>query len=658
MTLQSSFQDSQDSVGDGNLVNLPGNPVGSAPVKIHRKPLPPLLPIPQLSESVYLTPEMEIDRKFPKYPQGMLKRRKWFPPKLRYMRAILQKEILSSLKQCKVVADRSCVDQHLFTDSGTTLVHARPKMLLDFIRNDLIAQKFTDLTLRSDSNEGKVYRVHKLVLAAHSSKFGQILQQLECDGNGEPSLILAGVDDRVLELVVGALYNGSVVLKGKEELRKFEESLTSLQSLGILLNLRPSLFQTSDGDLTTIHDLTLLNNQQDYSGESRLARLDVNLETSETQIVVNSEEETNRKEDVDVENCESTEKMVEEDEFEWEVWSFSKPGPRRSKRIPIPKRFSFDSEHEDPDNSLKSPIDVDESKPLAMNRQKRKLQKNEDPPKDMLVEKTSPEESIKQKPCLVKKRKKEEEVVVSIHQAVKSSPRLRKKAINDSEVSEDKSTAKIPAEPDNTQKVQEKEEEEEQQQQTSPRKGTRHSKSETSPASATAGPLRPLRKRESVTKVPPISPERKRSKTSEASMTTTEEANFPNFDIVSEDLLNEKVKEGQLEFVRWLMDAGFLQSSPPVCCDVKSLLKTDPDMCDGVAWKCDVCQRAQNVRAHSIFSKSGDESLCWIMRLILCWSDNTSLMMCQQSTGADIEKIFFWYDLCREYFGRCGRNGQ
>ncbi len=656
MNFQSSFQDSQDSVGDEILVDLPGNPVVSAPVKSHRKPLPPLLPIAQLSESVYLTPEMEIDRKFPKYPQGMLKRRKWFPPKLRYMRAILQKDILSSLKQCKVVADRSCVDQHLFTDSGTTLVHARPKMLLDFIRNDLIAQKFTDLTLRSDSIEGKVYRVHKLVMAAHSSTFGRILHQLECDGVSEPSLILAGVDDRVLELVVGALYNGSVILKGKDELRKFEDSLSSLQPLGILLNLRPSLLQTSDGDFTA-SDFTQIYNKLDGSEAIRLAGTDVNLEASETQIVVNNDEERNRREEVDVENCESVEKLVEDDEFEWEVWSFSKPGPRRSKRIPIPKRFPSGSDHEDLLNSLKSvheSDEADESQPLATHRLKRKNLKHDDSHKDMSIEKT-PEEPVKQTPCAVKKRKKEDEIVISTQQAVKSSPRLRKKAmLNDSEVSEDTSL-RIQAEPDDNQKVQEKEEEK-QQQQTAPKKGIRHSKSET--CLATAGAVRPLRKRESVTKTSPISPERKRSKTSEASMTTTEEANSPNFDSVSEELLNEKVKEGQIEFVRWLMDAGFLQSSPPVCCEVTTMLKKDPDMCDGVAWKCDVCQRCQSVRSRSIFSKSGDESLCWIMRLILCWSDNTSLMMCQQTTGADIEKIFFWYDLCREYFGRCGRNGQ
>jgi hypothetical protein len=53
----------------------------------------------------------------------------------------------------------------------------------------------------------------------------------------------------VLEQVVEALYNGVVVLKGKSELRAFEEVLSVLQSLDILLNLQPCLLRTSDGEL-------------------------------------------------------------------------------------------------------------------------------------------------------------------------------------------------------------------------------------------------------------------------------------------------------------------------------------------------------------------------------------------------------------------------
>jgi hypothetical protein len=28
-----------------------------------------------------------------------------------------------------------------------------------------------------------------------------------------------------------------------------------------------------------------------------------------------------------------------------------------------------------------------------------------------------------------------------------------------------------------------------------------------------------------------------------------------------------------------------------------------------------------------------------------------SLLQCQQLTGADVDKIFFWYDECRDYYG-------
>jgi hypothetical protein len=45
------------------------------------------------------------------------------------------------------------------------------------------------------------------------------------------------------------------------------------------------------------------------------------------------------------------------------------------------------------------------------------------------------------------------------------------------------------------------------------------------------------------------------------------------------------------------------------------------------------------------------DSLSWIIKIILCWSNNMSLLQCQQLTGADVDKIFFWYDECRDYYG-------
>ena len=149
------------------------------------------------------------------------------------------------------------------------------------------------------------------------------------------------------------------------------------------------------------------------------------------------------------------------------------------------------------------------------------------------------------------------------------------------------------------------------------------------------------------------------------------EANQPNFKLASEQTMNDKLQKGQLEFVRWLMKLGFLSKEAPSCpkCNggfrVVLVKFTDAEedsglsaneikvlKLDGVSWQCSGCNHNMGIRNNSIFSSRGghDDSLCWIMKLVLCWSDNTSLMACQQATGADVDKIFLWYDICREYF--------
>ena len=152
-------------------------------------------------------------------------------------------------------------------------------------------------------------------------------------------------------------------------------------------------------------------------------------------------------------------------------------------------------------------------------------------------------------------------------------------------------------------------------------------------------------------------------------------------------MLNQKLQEGQLSFVRFLMKLGFLLQQPPSCSKCTSsaiaemqLLKYNPDesnasqgtnkiqVTDGIAWICPSCSLANSVRPGSIFARCSSstglpssrgmsdstESLCWIMRLVLCWKDNTSLMSCQQATGADVDKIFLWYNICKEYYGVSG----
>ena len=163
------------------------------------------------------------------------------------------------------------------------------------------------------------------------------------------------------------------------------------------------------------------------------------------------------------------------------------------------------------------------------------------------------------------------------------------------------------------------------------------------------------------------SPKRRRRATDKTN-TTKNEAKKPNFDGVTANMLNEKVKEGQGPFLEWLQTEGFLRKTTHCTvkdCQSKMELEFDKEDIDGCVWKCKASGSGKSkgcptvsVRDGSIFgrvkksaSTGKSDSLSWIIQIILCWSDNTSLVQCQQLTGADVDKIFFWYDECRDYYG-------
>ena len=160
--------------------------------------------------------------------------------------------------------------------------------------------------------------------------------------------------------------------------------------------------------------------------------------------------------------------------------------------------------------------------------------------------------------------------------------------------------------------------------------------------------------------IEPKSEEPARKRTRASAAIAKDEATKPNFDNVTTEKLNDKVKEGHLSLVKWLQKEGFLRKGPPVCnvkeCHSKEglTLDEDSDVIDGVSWKCSKCPNKISIREGSIFGrnkKSSSDSLSWIIQIILCWSDNTSLSECQQLTGADVDKIFLWYDECKDYYG-------
>ena len=542
----------------------------------------------------------------------MLRRRGWFPPKLGYKKAVVDDDVVDSLKGCKVIADRSCVDQHLFTDTGTTLVHARPKMLLDFFRNDLIEQRFTDLTLRNDNAGGKKFRVHKLVLAAHSFKFGTLFEEDDC-------LVIAGVEDRVLEQVVTALYHGVVVLQGRKELRDFEEVLKTLQALDVLINLQPSLLRTSDGDFASPVELKAPNKLEASVELATPVEKPVVAQSPEATIIEDVIAPTTADADGDgdhkaVEDEHLSVVAGPEEEGDWEVCSFSKPGPRRSKRVPIPRRFSSGSDQEEAgDKKLSEAV---ESKPPAVGqvqlKPKRKQVRSEETKDNEEEIKSNPEP----KPKKAKKDDDEEKKNLKEEDLVKSSPRLRQKPSTAATASTAATTTTPKATPEKSK--------------SSPPEVETKSKASAKPkASAEPAEVTPAKPPRLEITRPQRKSAQKMSPDKRKSLTVEEEAKSPKFDAVSDELLNEKVKEGHLRFVEWLMETQFLRSKPVQCCDADATLEVDEGSIDGVAWGCGACGRRQTVRTGSIFAKSCDESLCWIMRLILCWSDNVRLVKFQ-----------------------------
>ena len=72
------------------------------------------------------------------------------------------------------------------------------------------------------------------------------------------------------------------------------------------------------------------------------------------------------------------------------------------------------------------------------------------------------------------------------------------------------------------------------------------------------------------------------------------EAKKPNFDNVTPENLNEKVKEGQRPFIEWLQSEGFLRKTTHCAlkdCQSKMELEQDDDDIDGCIWKCTASSR-------------------------------------------------------------------
>ena len=390
-------------------------------------------------------------------------------------------------------------------------------------------------------------------------------------------LILSGVTGNVMQLLVEALYKGTVTLSGKTQLKQFENALTCLNSFGILLNLRPVVYfdEKAETDVKNANEtLTVESIDQFLEEEFDDAELSEEKEQTDDDVELNLEEDDDDSED-------TSEKELDEDDVE--------------------ELLKDDDEEVTEDDLLK------EERPKR--GRKKKVEKVEEEPKRKRGRPRKEESN---------EETKEAEDLPLSSKRPKRMPRKQQLEIK--------------------KEIKEDEEEPAQEEEKTPAGGKKRSRNEPSEVSEEESPKRRRRTDKSGLK---------------------DEAKKPNFDNVTPENLNEKVKEGQKIFIEWLQDEGFLRKAPPPCsvkdCQSTLRLETDKEDIDSIVWKCPIkkCQATVSVRDGSVFGrvKKHTDSLSWIIKIILCWSDNTSLGECQQLTGADVDKIFFWYDECRDYFG-------
>jgi len=146
--------------------------------------------------------------------------------------------------------------------------------------------------------------------------------------------------------------------------------------------------------------------------------------------------------------------------------------------------------------------------------------------------------------------------------------------------------------------------------------------------------------------------EKRKSPTKFESANRRKECNKPRFHEISTEALKFRSSLGQREVIRWLMDIGFLCSTPPDCkgCGDQTSLQPTQDV-DCFTWKCPAKEKCylgpstpSLLREHSIFQFS-KESLTWILRILLCWRENTSLSSCHQ-----VSVTFYLWDCHVLYF--------
>ena len=614
----------------------PPNGVKSVPKLnpvVTRKPMPRLVPIEEI-------PGYEVENLFPNYPDyppELLDNPEWYPPKLRYEKAIAAPEDLKVLKKCKVRLNRRTVP-YSAKINGLQVIYPERPQLMDIMNEDLENLKYTDIKLLS--SDLKTFPVHRCILAAHSSIFKELLRE---DDDSE-MIIFPEIKSEILKLLIESLYRGKIELKSTEIKSDYLRGLSVFQSFGLLIDLKPSMpfefikkQQQQKADLVKIDDsnkdedkIKDVNDPPEVNeGQQKAAEEDKDepLKEKENEKFVEAEEEDEEtavesmdeilKEITDVTETETEkDKETEETNEKREANKEEKVKDKVENLVMESNEKSEKQEEEEKVQETEVAIkpEVDEETPRRTSRRK----KESGSPMRPLSSNSTESPSVKKKET-----------------PNRSSSRKRKESVD----SIQSNTTESDSITDNVE--------------TTLRKSSRRSAKSAKVAEVETGNGR---KRKSVSSSsgsgsgPTPATSVKKSKSGKTL------ANHPNVDGVTDQILGEKAHAGPVALVEYLIESGFLVGEV-FCsaCNSAGELKISKDSFDGCAWFCTISEKSghmknYSIRKHSIFEGSS-ESLSWIMKIILCWSDNTSLNQCQQNSGADVEKIFHWYDKCRDFFG-------
>lgn len=144
-------------------------------------------------------------------------------------------------------------------------------------------------------------------------------------------------------MVVQVLYTGSITIQGKDQFTNFKSFLDCLQMLGILRNLRPSILIRPHRRLAgpASRKLKFRGERQERYQE------DPELSPPDHDKLPNTKKDETSQHKIVKEPQTSNNNNIKEEENEGSV--VMSGTPRRSKRVPVPRRFSSGSESGDPD---------------------------------------------------------------------------------------------------------------------------------------------------------------------------------------------------------------------------------------------------------------------------------------------------------------------